>query len=355
MTRSVPRQRARIGWYCGTRSEVLRLGPLYQALRAHWPEKEAIHWFAYVGEQGMAGYQAMDFLDVHPTDEYELRYRAEDPAIRLYGLMIDIEENVRRNRISRLVFSGFGPTAAASALVAHGRGSRGLWIRPRDPAGLIPRLRWERGLERVVASLGEAIDVMQAPEPAKTNQLQIDIEIPAIAGRREGAPLVFIAVTRMLWGMNDVLDQVVDAAATWARETPDADWLIMRSLDPRLEGPLNHLRERPKNLLSTPPLRYPEYLSVLNDACIAFTDSCHIAAEFLDSGKAVVALGEAETTGAPPARVYDVTPQTLALPKVLAFVGSYLSPPIKDTPPASSVLGLPESMVETLRRLLVPV
>lgn len=285
-------------WVAGTRGEVLHLGPLYRALRLPEHDEHARHWFAVLGEQGMATYQAIDFLGLHPDEEFELRYLADDPAIRLHHLMKDIESLVRRHRATHVLFSGFGPTAAAAALVCHGRQCRGLWVRPRDPANLIPRLRWERGLEAVIKALPHSVGVAQAEGfPLAVDGVGcvdgVDSgEFKEVPNRRSGAPLIMIAVTRMLWGMQGVLNQVVCTAAEWARAAPEADWLLMRTLDPRLEGPLNSMPDRPANLLSSPPVPYNEYQRLLVECSAVLTDSCHIAAEFMDRGRAVAALGE---------------------------------------------------------------
>ena len=76
--------RPRVVWLAGTRSEALRLGPLYRSLFTRSRAAGPLHGFALTGEQGMAATQAVEEFGIHPNEVFELRHPAEDPAIRLY-------------------------------------------------------------------------------------------------------------------------------------------------------------------------------------------------------------------------------------------------------------------------------
>jgi hypothetical protein len=258
------------------------------------PPGERLHTFAVTGEQGMATYQALDECRMRPHAEVDLRHPAEDPSARLQGLLGEVESLARRFRSTHLVFTGVGPTAAAAALVCHGRQTRGVWIPPLDEARLIPCLRWERGLESLIRSLSECVDIIQPPP------ISIDDETEAFpfgageqpAGRRAGAPLALLAVARPAWGSTSLPERLARGAAHWATASPDVDWLFLRSLDARFEGPFQALRARPSNLLSAPPVPYAVYSPWLREARVIVTDSWAIASEGLAMGTPLVCLGE---------------------------------------------------------------
>lgn len=288
--------RPRVLWLAGTRTEVLQLAPNLQALQQGERLRDALTWFAVTGEQGVAVYQALDDCGVRPDEEAELRHPAEDPAARLRGLIDEIETLARRHRATHLVFAGCGPTAAAAALVCHGRGLRGVWLRPNDAVGLISRLRWERGLEAVILSLSECVEVIHNAVPSARLRGLVGIsgtgELPP--GRREGALLVMLGITRPAWGSSDVPERIVAAVARWARRAPEIDWLFLRSLDARFEGPIGSLTERPSNFLTAPPVPHGVYADWLWGAQTIVTDSWAMAAEAAVAGVQVVALGESE-------------------------------------------------------------
>lgn len=294
---------ARVTWVAGTRGEFLVLGQAYLALRRETPN-DTNHWMLHTGEQGTAADQALDFLGLSPDETAELCHPANESTLRL-GMMIErIEAFVRHHKASHIVFSGYGATAAAAALHCHGRDCHGLWLRPPDPADLIPRLRWEAGLERIIRACAPGVEVWPVPTlpdlatagPVATH-CDLGEEIP---GLRPDAPRVVVAVGRREWGIDcDVTPRVVNAARRWAETWPAVDWVVLSNLNARMEGPLHSIAPRPPNLLSTPPLPYPVWRELLESARLALTDSPLIAAETLEAGVRVATLGgapEAEAT-----------------------------------------------------------
>lgn len=299
--------RPRVLWVAGTRSDVLRLGPYALHFQSVDEPRERIHWFAVTGEQGMAAYQALDDCGLRPDAEAELRHPAEDPAVRLQGLIGEVETLARRYRATHVVFAGCGPTAAASALVCHGRGLRGVWLKPHDPAGLIGRLRWERGLKNVVESLGETVGALETrPGEGSGGEAALSGTSEEPAGRRADRPLAMVAITRPAWGASDLPERVVTGLAAAARSRPDVDWLMLRSLDARFEGPLHSLAARPANLLTAPPVPYATYAAWLAQSALMITDSWAIAAECRANRVEVVALGETGGHGAAPSGVVEL-------------------------------------------------
>lgn len=287
-------ERPRVLWVAGTRGEALRLAPYALKFIGRDEPARRIHWFVTTGEQAMGLYQALDDCGMRPHAEAELRHPAEDPAARLQGLIGEIETQARRHRTTHLVFTGAGATAAAASLVCLGREARGVWIPPFDPAGLIDRFRWERGLESIVRSLWECVRILDAPKiESRDEPAAKPSEAPEQPkGRRPEAPLALVAITRPAWGAGDLPERAVRAMRAWAAGAPDADWLFLRSLDARFEGPIKAMKDRPANFLTAPPVPYAVYEPWLNEARVILTDSWAIAAEGLARGIPVAALGE---------------------------------------------------------------
>lgn len=347
-------ERPRVLWLAGTRNEVMHLAPYFRAFAGDHDGEGRIDWFAVTGEQGIALYQAMDEFDVRADEEAELRHPAEDPAARLQGLLGSIETVARRRRATHLVFSGTGPTAAAAALVCHGRSSRGIWMKPADPVGLIPRLHWERGLAYVIGALGDSVNVVNPGFPPVIDSGQPavqddDADLPK--GRRPEAPLVILAVTRAAWGSDDAPERIVAAAARFARESPEVDWLFLRSLDARFEGPLNAVENRPENLLTAPPVPYAVYGNWVGEAQALLTDSCTLAAEGLASGARVAALGELPQ-GRPDQndRLMSITPGEIGSPDVRRFLAEAVSNRLKPAA-GTGFWGRETAMFERLQAL----
>jgi hypothetical protein len=296
------RAAARAIWLAGARGEALQLGALHRAIVDPLPRPERDrHVFITTGEQAMPLVQAIDRLGLHPHEAFEPRHPAEDPAIRLHGLMAEIEGEVRRRRADRVIFSGFGATAAAAALVAHARGCRALWVRPPCPLGLHRLQHWESGLTRVVETLADRIDAPPIGRVHDAAPAVAPIEAPPPRDRRPGAPLVLISVGRAIWGYRGVYARLARTAAHWARAIPETDFLIIRNLDARLEGALDSMPDRPANLLAVPPMPYSEYEALLNEARAVLTDSDYVAAEAQSRAIPLIAMTESPPSApAPP-------------------------------------------------------
>lgn len=319
--------RPRVAWFAGTRSEVLQLGPYYNAFAVPGGLHDAVHWLVSTGEQGMAAVQAMDYLNIHPEEECELRHPAEDYGIRLHSVMADVESFMRRHRATHAVASGFGATAAAVALIAHSRDAQAIWIKPRDPAELIPRLRWESGIESIIRGVPEVriLGVEPPEEGDPSEDGSVSVQPPLIPGRRMGALPVLISIGRRQWGEQGDLAKVVLAVAEWARQRPEADFVVIRSLDARLEGQLKSMPNRPANLLGAAPMPLPEYLQVLHEARLILTDSFNLAGEGIAANIPVLALGEIASAST---AVHHVTPGDLQGEKLLEVLSrSLVKPP----------------------------
>lgn len=291
-------QRARISWMAGTRSEILRLGPLFGHFFEPGRGSGPLHRFCFTAEQGTAAYQALDYVGVRPHEEFALRHPAEDAAIRLNGVLGEVEKYLRQTRATHAVFAGWGPTAAASAIVCHARKLRGLWLRPYDPAGLVADQQWERGLDAIVRSLGESVKTIEVGPPGKGEAAGEDgvaeVPEPVIAGRRPGAPIALVNTGKLAWAYGRTPEQIVEAARGWATAYPDIDWIFLRSLGAHFEGVYRSMADRPANLLGTPPVPYPEYRALLAGTVFGVSDSPNQIAEFSDAGIPCIAMGERE-------------------------------------------------------------
>lgn len=295
-------EQLRVLWVGGRRGEILLLGPVFQRLARATGVKPA-SWFMCTGEDGTAAYQALDFLGFKPDEVGALCHPADQPAVRLTILLDRVEAFMRQRKGQKLIFIGYGPAAAAAAICCHARGNPGLWLRPADPAGLIGRMRWESGLARIVEACAPAVKILDL-EPAPdwtrlagiglSNQIgrigRIEQEIP---GLRSEAPRVVWAVLRRDWGMfGDTAARLARALGQAAAARPEIDFVVLSNLNAMLERPLATLKDRPKNLLVTPPLPYPVYMDLLRGSAGVTTDSAPVASDAMAIGKPVAALGE---------------------------------------------------------------
>jgi len=311
---------ARIAWLAGTRSQLLRIGPIFAEVARHSSAGRSL-LLVHTAEQGMAADQALDQLGLAPHVTFDLRPPGEDPAHRLHGLMVEIEALARHRRFTHLVFAGAGPTAAAAALVCLARQCRGLWLKPLDPCRLIPRLRWEHGLARLIESMAPLIQPLE-PDPTERGEEPAErgTSPAAPTTERSPRPRVIIDIGRPLWGIQRLFDTLVNAAVSWARNVPEADWILLRTLDARLEGPLNCFEGAPANFRAELPRPLPEFQVWLEHCAAILTDSCHLAAEAVAMEIPVAALGETPSEGpACRGQLRHLTPADLTQPGVVAF------------------------------------
>jgi hypothetical protein len=111
-------QSLRVLWLAGRRGEILLLGPLYQRM-ARTVGLKPTSWFLASGEDGTAAYQAFDFLGLRADETGALCHPADQPAVRLTILLERIETFMRQRKGQRLIFTGYGPAAAAAAASNH--------------------------------------------------------------------------------------------------------------------------------------------------------------------------------------------------------------------------------------------
>lgn len=291
-------EQLRVLWVAGRRGEILLLGPLFQRLGRMTGIKPT-SWFVATGEDGTAAYQALDFINLKPDEVGGICHPADQPAVRLTTLLERVETFMRQRKGQRVIFTGFGPAAAAAAICCHARGNPGLWLRPADPAGLVGRLRWESGLVRIVEACAPVVKIVNLePAPDWTRlagaagfeKTELEQEIP---GLRSNAPRIVWAVLRRDWGMfGDTAARLARALGQAAAARPEIDFVVLSNLNATLERPLTTLKDRPGNLLVTPPLPYPVYMDLMRGCAGVTTDSALIASDAMAIGKPVAALGE---------------------------------------------------------------
>ena len=303
-----PERSPRTGWIGGRRGEILLLGPIFARLGS--PSRPgrpgARSWWLATGEDGMAAFQALDALGPLPDETAPLCHPADQPAIRLKILIERIESFMRRRKLNRLIFAGVGPAAAAAALTCHARRTPGLWLRPADPTGLIGRLAWESGLERVIgacAPIVRRLDLPPAPDwrrlcGAAGRDERADAGHEA-DGLRPGADRVIWATLRREWGLMGTIGPMLRRLAAAAAARPGIDFVVLSNLNATLERPLAALRRDTPNLLIAPPLPVGVYMDLLESSSGVLTDSPMIAADGLGLGRPVAALGEIESAEAP--------------------------------------------------------
>lgn len=315
----------RTAWLAGTRGEARLLGSLFTVL-TKGPAPVGPAWWLSTSEHGMALHQMLDALGIIPDEIAPQCHPAEEPAQRLALMLERAEAFGRQRKVQRVVFSGWGPTAIGAALYCHARGGGGVWLRPPDPAGLIPRLRWEAGLERTLLALSPAIQVLQLAEPplADFGEEPIDLaaEIPGLDARR---PVVVIAILRREWGLfDDTVTRAVHALERAARAQSEWQFLTLSLLNALLERPFRTLAAPPENLLLVPPLPPAVFRALLARAGAVLTDSVLLAGEALRQDVPLAALGE-ESGSTIQAASGAAPMQSLTMPQLLeGFLGNWL-------------------------------
>nr|AIA14259.1 Unknown Function [uncultured bacterium] len=313
------RKQYRVVWLAGTRGELLLLAPFLQAFKQQLIVDGPIHFLFDTGEHGMAMQQTMDFLKLCADETAPLLHPADEPSVRLQEVLERVEAFTRQRKASHLILTGYGASATAASLLCHTRGSRALWLRPADPAGVIETLELESGYCRIISACGPRVKIADLPilQPQvdlKADQYDLREELPGVRG---DAPLALIAVLRREWGMrNDTTSALVRRAAEWARHRPEIDFVFLSNLNARLESPFRSLRERPLNLLIAPPLPYPLYRELLNHAIFMLTDSPLFAADALGTSIPLITLGDtAKLNGITPADLSSDLPIDEWLPR----------------------------------------
>ncbi len=301
---STAARRARVLWIGGRRGEILLLGPLFARLRTDRS------WWLTTGEDGTAAIQALDALALRPDETAPLCHPADQPGVRLTLMMDRIEAFMRQRKGTRLIFCGYGPAAAAAALCCHARATPGLWLRPADPAALLPRLRWEAGLDRVAQACAPVVRTLELPPAPDWRALVPPAPAPPEAespGLRPGAPRLVWATLRREWGLfGNTAVQLMRALADQAAARPDADFVVLSNLNAMYEKPLAMLRQQAPNLLHAPPLPPALYMDLLAGSSAVLTDSPLVAADALALGRPLAALGE--SPAAPPLPPPNVHP-----------------------------------------------
>lgn len=339
MSADTPRtknKRARVAWVAGMRGEFLLMGPTFKAMRLRHNESGVpLNWLLATGENGMAGYQALDTVGLIPDESAPLCHPAEDLTVRLNSMLARVEAFGRQHKVTHIVFSGYGPTATAAAIFCHSRGCHGLWLRPPDPAGLIPRLRWEAGLERLIRACAPCVEILPVPAMPDLTVAEAPDPVAEVPGLRREAPLVLVAVERRNWGMLD--DSTRRLALTLGRlttERPEVDCLVISNLNARIEGPLRSLESRPANFLLSPPLPYDVYHGLLARASVLVTDSPMVAAEGVAGGRLVVTLADepAEAGKVGEGRVFPITPADMGDSPLNGALGAALDDALGEGP-----------------------
>ena len=287
----------RVFWIAGTRGEILALGPAFLQLSRRGDRRCPQHRFALTGEHGMEAMQTLDHLELRAHQSEPICHPADEPAARLNNIMQRVEALVRRHKGDRMIVAGWTATAAAAAVVAHARNTPALWVQPPDPAGLIARLEWEAGLERIIRACAPLVTTypMSAwPDPPAPGQAPPSIErTHEIPGLRTDAPVILIAVLRRHWGIfSDTTGLLARVATRWAQKEPERDFVVISNLNARLERPIRSRPDRPANLLLAPPLPYPVYRQLLGRTLAVLTDSVLIAGEALRRNIPVAALAD---------------------------------------------------------------
>ena len=269
----------------GTRPEIIKLAPLYHALRqSEW----AAPFWLHTGQHGDMAEQMLACFDIRPDrsltragdslldfsagcrqqldqllaerDWAALLVQGDtesaflgalagfyrqvpvahvEAGLRTYHLGRPFPEEGLRQMISRITRFHFAPTARArNALLAEGLPARQIWTTGNT---VIDAQHWacrHRGIQRRATGRGHLLVTMH---------------------RREN------------WG-HDV-EEVCRAIAELARALPDTEVLFPVHLNPVVQGPVHALLQGLPNVRLTAPLDYLRMQQALADAWLVLTDS----------------------------------------------------------------------------------
>ncbi len=317
--KSIRRKPVRIAWIGGRRGELLSIAPLFRHFRKRYHDRQ-LHWLCDTGEDGMASSQALDYLKLVPDKTSDLCHPAEETVLRI-RLMIDRSESFMRHcKADAAVFSGCGPTALAASICCMTRRSRGLWLKPSDPAGVIRRFTLESCYQRMIHASFPPSDIVNLDYHVPTGmtddggqELNPEVDLPDY---REKVPRLLVHVQRREWNIKGSLsERLAHMIAAWARRRPGADYLVLGNLNACTERPVRIHAENLGNYMIAPPLPYPLYLRLMRECSVVLTDSPLVATEALQHAKPLAVLGELEEDGqggVPFVQIRHVTPDTLS-------------------------------------------
>jgi UDP-N-acetylglucosamine 2-epimerase (non-hydrolysing) len=275
-----------VGIVCGTRPEIIKLAPVYHALREH--EDLCVLW-VHTGQHGDMAADMLRCFGIEP----DVQLARTGSSLEAFSLECrsQLDDLMARQRWDLCIVQGDTESAFLGALAAFYRrvpvahveaGLRTYNLqRPFPEEGLrqmisrIACMHWAPTERARAALLREGIEPEQI---LLTGNTVVDAQrwVCARHGiRREGHPaaghILVTAHRRENWG--EEMEQTFHAVADIARSHPDQRVLFPVHLNPIVQRPAHAILQGLSNVKLVAPLDYLDMQRALVDACLLLTDS----------------------------------------------------------------------------------
>jgi UDP-N-acetylglucosamine 2-epimerase (non-hydrolysing) len=269
----------------GTRPEIIKLAPVYHALRASsWA---AVQWL-HTGQHADMAQQILECFDIVP--DITLERKGDSLLDFSCGCRQQLDEVMSRRNWSLVMVQGDTESAFQGALAAFYNRVPVAHVEAGLRTYNLNRPFHEEGLRQMISRLTRfhfpptqrSQAALQAEGIADahiylTGNTVIDAQKWTCAHRGvkrqlEGRGHLLVTVHRREnWG-NDVAE-ICEAIAEIARQQPDLQVLFPVHLNPVVQGPVNEILGGIANVTLTDPLDYTQMQQALADAWLVVTDS----------------------------------------------------------------------------------
>jgi UDP-N-acetylglucosamine 2-epimerase (non-hydrolysing) len=290
--------------FSGTRPEIIKLAPLYHAMRAaSWTRVQWVH----TGQHGEMAQQIFSSFEIVP--DISLRRDGSTLSEFSIGCRQQLDAVMTRQSWSAVVVQGDTESAFLGALVAFYNRIPIAHVEAGLRTDNLERRFPEEGLRQMIGRLARfhfaptarahAALISEGIADTKiftTGNTAVDAQLwsrehKGVRRRREGRGHLLVTVHRReSWG-NDV-EEICRAIADVADLHPELDVLFPVHLNPVIQAPVDAiLRARP-NVRLVPPMDYLSMQQALADAWLVLTDSGGLQEEAPTFGVPLLALRE---------------------------------------------------------------
>lgn len=288
----------------GTRPEIIKLAPVYHALRQSGLAR--VQWL-HTGQHGDMAMQILDCFDITPDITLG---RAGDSLLDFsVGCRRQLDTVMSRSEWSLVIVQGDTESAFQGALAAFYNKVPLAHVEAGLRTYNLDRPFPEEGLRQMISRVTRF-------HFAPTNRARLALETEGIADehvyltgntvidaqqwtcahrgvkrQRQGRGHLLVTVHRREnWG-NDVAE-ICHAVADIARQQPELEVLFPVHLNPVVRGPVHEILDGIPNVRLTAPLDYTQMQQALADAWLVLTDSGGLQEEAPTFGVPVLVLRE---------------------------------------------------------------
>jgi len=335
----------------GTRPEVVKLAPVYTALRAI--PGVTPRWIA-TGQHGFLADQALDVFGIEPDVRIALDWdRSSLPSLTA-KLMESLGVHFRDNPPDYVLCQGDTATAFSAAQAAFlsripvGHVEAGL--RSADISSPFP----EEGFRQLIARIAtdhfaptagaarnlyrEGIDANHVRVTGNTvvdavKQIAALTQAPAILDQVEPGARVILVTVHRRENWDDGARRICQAVLRLRDAYKDVHFIVATHTNPRVLGPVTLALAGQERITLSDPLAYPDFIGVLKRAYMVLSDSGGVQEEAPTFGVPVLVLREttermeavraraAKLVGSHTDRIVREASRLLAIPRIRARMG----------------------------------